>query len=310
MIKLINILSVAVLAVGLLFASCSKDDPQPTISVTDFTGSIAENPTMDQLIGVISATVENGNSTHFTFTPQHTGIAEHVSISSSGELRVSNPDFFDYEQNTIISGLAEIITFDDKENEMKASFSVTINITDVTEAPQTKYEVIKMATNHGDIYIWLYDETPLHKTNFDSLTRAGFYNGLIFHRVINDFMIQGGDPTGTGSGGPGYLIPAEIKANLKHDIGAVGAARKASTNKASNGSQFYIVEGPNGAHHLDGDYTVFGQTIGGMNVVSAIAAVPTNGSDKPLTDVVMTKVEVVKYTAAELLSEFNFTIPQ
>ncbi|MBC8147652.1 MAG: peptidylprolyl isomerase [Bacteroidetes bacterium] len=176
--------------------------------------------------------------------------------------------------------------------------------------PASTYNVIKIQTNFGNIFIWLFDETPLHKNNFDSLTRAGFYDGLIFHRVIDDFVIQGGDPLGTGSGGPGYKIPAEIKSNLTHIEGAVGAARDNNPLKESNGSQFYIVENPNGTSSLDGEYTVFGQTIGGMDVVSLIAKTPTNSSDKPLTDVVMTKVEVVKYTASELQADFGFIVPQ
>ena len=174
----------------------------------------------------------------------------------------------------------------------------------------TKYGVIKMETNQGEIIIWLYDETPLHKNNFDSLAKAGFYNGLIFHRVINDFMIQGGDPTGTGTGGPGYTIAAEIKSNLKHKYGAVGAARDNNPEKRSNGSQFYIVENSAGTPHLDGDYTVFGETIKGLDVVSKIASVATNASDKPLTDVVMTKVSVVEYTEKELQDNFGFSIPK
>lgn len=174
---------------------------------------------------------------------------------------------------------------------------------------ETKYGVINMETNQGDIVLWLYDETPLHKNNFDSLAKAGFYNGLIFHRVINDFMIQGGDPTGTGTGGPGYTIAAEIKSNLKHKYGAVGAARNNNPEKRSNGSQFYIVENSAGTPHLDGDYTVFGETIKGLDVVTKIASVATNSSDKPLTDVVMIKVSVVEYTKQELLDKFGFTMP-
>ena len=178
------------------------------------------------------------------------------------------------------------------------------------ENGDTKYGVINMQTNHGTIVIWLYDETPLHKANFDSLASAGFYNGLIFHRVINDFVIQGGDPLGTGTGGPGYTIAAEFNASLTHKYGAVGAARDQNPQKRSNGSQFYIVENSNGTHSLDGDYTVFGETISGLDVVSEIAEVPTNSSDKPLTDVVMTKVEVVKYTAKEILDKYGFTVPK
>jgi len=173
----------------------------------------------------------------------------------------------------------------------------------------TKYGVINMQTNHGNIVLWLYDETPLHKANFDSLAKAGFYDGLIFHRVIKDFMNQGGDPSGNGTGGPGYTIKAEITTSLTHKFGAVGAARNNNPEKRSNGSQFYIVNNTAGAHSLDGDYTVFGETIDGLNVVTEIGNVPTNSSDKPLTDVVMTKVEVVKYTAQELKDNFGFTVP-
>lgn len=176
--------------------------------------------------------------------------------------------------------------------------------------PDTKYDVIKIQTGFGDIFIWLYDETPLHKNNFDSLTKAGFYDGLIFHRVINDFVIQGGDPLGNGTGGPGYTIAAEFNDTITHIEGAVGAARDNNPQKRSNGSQFYIVEDPNGEHSLDMNYTVFGQTIGGMDVVSAIAEVPVDGNDKPINDVVMTKVEVVQYTAEELLNNFGFIISE
>jgi peptidyl-prolyl cis-trans isomerase B (cyclophilin B) len=174
--------------------------------------------------------------------------------------------------------------------------------------PETKYDVIKIQTGFGDIFIWLYNETPLHKHNFDSLTRAGFYDGLIFHRVINDFVIQGGDPLGNGTGGPGYTITAEFVDTITHIQGAVGAARNNNPEKRSNGSQFYIVEDPNGEHSLDMNYTVFGQTIDGMDVVSAIAEVSVDGNDKPLNDVVMTKVEIVQYTSQELVDNFGYVI--
>ena len=183
------------------------------------------------------------------------------------------------------------------------------NDDDNNNNPATTYDVIKIQTTMGDIVLWLYDETPLHKSNFDSLTKAGFYDGLIFHRVINDFMIQGGDPTGTGSGGPGYKIPAEITSSLTHVYGAVAAARTNNPLKESSGSQFYIVEDSNGEPSLDGEYTVFGITIDGLDVVSDIAEVPVNASNKPLTDVVMTTVSVVSFTADELLNNFGFTVP-
>ena len=178
------------------------------------------------------------------------------------------------------------------------------------DSESTKYEIIRIQTNKGDIYLWLYDETPIHRDNFKKLANKSFYDGLIFHRVINDFMIQGGDPTGTGTGGPGYTLAAEIKSNLKHKYGAVGAARDNNPEKRSNGSQFYIVENSAGTPHLDGDYTVFGETIKGLDVVSKIASVATNSSDKPITDVVMTKLSVEKYTEKELQDNFGFSIPK
>lgn len=180
------------------------------------------------------------------------------------------------------------------------------NNDDINDA---KYGVVNIETNQGNIVLWLYDETPLHKNNFDSLAKAGFYNGLIFHRVINDFMIQGGDPTGTGSGGPGYTIAAEINNKFKHKYGSLGAARDNNPEKRSNGSQFYIVENSAGTPHLDGNYTVFGETIHGLNIVSKIAEVATNSSDRPLTDVIMTKVSIKEYTKKELLDNYGFTIP-
>jgi cyclophilin family peptidyl-prolyl cis-trans isomerase len=189
------------------------------------------------------------------------------------------------------------------------SFVVGISCNKDDSATDQTYDLIRIQTNHGNMVMWLYDETPLHKANYLKLANEGFYNGLIFHRVINDFVIQGGDPLGTGTGGPGYTIDAEFVTSLTHVYGAVGAARDNNPAKASNGSQYYIVENPAGTHSLDGDYTVFGIIIDGLSTVSAIAEVPTNSSDKPLTDVVMTKVEVVKYTEAELDSNFGFNIP-
>lgn len=133
-----------------------------------------------------------------------------------------------------------------------------------------KYRAV-IHTNKGKIICELFPEkAPLSVTNFIYLTNNGFYNGLTFHRVVKDFVIQGGDPEGTGQGGPGYTIPAEI--GLKHKQGALAWARlpdQVNPEKRSSGSQFYITlsEIP----YLDGEYTVFGQTIEGMDVVKKIA---------------------------------------
>jgi len=129
-------------------------------------------------------------------------------------------------------------------------------------------EVAVIETAKGTIVFKFYPEAaPQHVANFKKLARDGFYNGLTFHRVVPGFVIQGGDPAGNGTGGPGYKIPAEIK--MKHTDGAVAAARTNNPKKESSGSQFYICLGPQ--PHLDGEYTVFGQVIEGMDVVRNIA---------------------------------------
>jgi cyclophilin family peptidyl-prolyl cis-trans isomerase len=156
-------------------------------------------------------------------------------------------------------------------------------------------EFVRIQTRFGSMLIQLYDDTPLHRDNFLALAKAGFYDGLVFHRVINDFMIQGGDPLGTGTGGPGYTICPEIRPTLTHDFGAVAAARLADSvnpEKSSSGSQFYIVENTEGAHFLDANYTVFGKVIEGLSVIHDIAEQPTDENDRPLTGIVMEKVEV------------------
>jgi cyclophilin family peptidyl-prolyl cis-trans isomerase len=178
--------------------------------------------------------------------------------------------------------------------------------------PPVKYELPLIHTSFGNILIWLYDQTPLHKANFMSLTKSGFYDSLTFHRVVSNFVIQGGDPLGNGTGGPGYTIAAEFNDNLTHVYGAVGAARDNNPEKRSSGSQFYIVVNKAGTHYLDKNYTVFGIVIDGMPAADAISLVPNSGSpnNTPLSKVYMTDVEVVWYSEAELKSIFNFTIPK
>lgn len=175
------------------------------------------------------------------------------------------------------------------------------------------YDLVRIETDFGAMLIWLYAETPIHRDNFLALARQGYYNDMIFHRVIKDFVIQGGDPLGTGTGGPGYTLCVEINAALLHDFGAVAAARLADTvnpERNSSGSQFYIVADAAEEHTaLDGKYTVFGKVIDGRNVITTIAAQATNAStDKPLTNIVMKKVEVVSYSARQLRENFGFTV--
>ncbi len=132
------------------------------------------------------------------------------------------------------------------------------------------------------------DRAPATAANFVKLAQSGFYDGLIFHRVINGFVIQTGDPLGNGTGGSGTTIKLEIHRDLAHTDGAVGMARGPNPNSAS--SQFYICDGAQ--HGLDGNYAVFGRVIEGMDVVRAIAAVKTGANDRPLQPVTMTRVTI------------------
>jgi cyclophilin family peptidyl-prolyl cis-trans isomerase len=198
---------------------------------------------------------------------------------------------------------------------------------------------VSLVTSKGEIIIRLSDSTPLHRDNFLKLVKSHFYDSIIFHRVINQFMIQAGDPktkrmtpdVKPGESDPGYTIPAEFRAGLFHKKGVIAAARipdEENPQKASSGSQFYLVQGKiftdagldsvetfrlkgrklplehravyktvGGAPHLDQNYTIFGEIISGLNVVDSIAAVPTNGrggGDRPLNDIRIIKASLIK----------------
>src|SRR6266545_1096880 len=143
-------------------------------------------------------------------------------------------------------------------------------------------------TNHGPIHVELYpDDAPKTVDNFVKLANDGFYDRVIFHRVIPDFMIQGGDPTGTGSGGPGYTFEDEFN---DHKVER-GALAMANAGPNTNGSQFFIVTTPS-APWLDGKHTVFGRVVDGMDVVDAIEASPTDASDRPLEAQMIERVEL------------------
>ena len=149
--------------------------------------------------------------------------------------------------------------------------------------------------NGGKMVAELYPEVaPNTVNNFINLVQSGFYNGLIFHRCIPGFMIQGGCPEGTGMGGPGWHIKGEFLQNgvvnpIKHTRGVISMARAMDPNSA--GSQFFIMH--QDAPHLDGGYAAFGHVVSGMDVVDEIAAVSTDWNDKPRTPVVMEKVEII-----------------
>lgn len=149
---------------------------------------------------------------------------------------------------------------------------------------------VKIETTMGDIYADLYaKEAPKTVENFVTLAKKGFYDGIIFHRVIPDFMIQTGDPTGTGMGGPGYQFADEFSPNLKHD--KAGVLSMANSGPNTNGSQFFITEGP--TPHLNNRHSVFGQVTQGIDVVKKIATAPRDGNDRPRTEIKMTKVSVL-----------------
>ena len=166
--------------------------------------------------------------------------------------------------------------------------------------------IFDIVTNYGTIRVKLYKDTPRHRDNFEKLALSGYYDSLLFHRVINGFMIQGGDPFTKdttmvdhyGEGGPAYTIPAEMRDSLgqplhRHKKGALAAARRgdlANPFKESSGSQFYLVQDPDNCAHLDGEYTVFGETIAGLHVIDKIASVPTNRRDLPLSEVKIVKI--------------------
>src|SRR6476469_834141 len=145
-----------------------------------------------------------------------------------------------------------------------------------------------METNHGTIEIELFDDdAPKTVENFKKLAGDGFYNGVIFHRVIPDFMIQGGDPTGTGSGGPGYQFEDEFN---DHKVER-GALAMANAGPNTNGSQFFIVTA-DACPWLDGKHTVFGKVTSGMEIADKISGLPSDSSDKPHDDAVIERVEL------------------
>jgi len=200
------------------------------------------------------------------------------------------------------------------------------------EANPQKEPMVLIATKYGNMKVKLYNQTPYHRDNFVKLAKEGYFNDLLFHRVIKDFMIQGGDPNSRnaqpgqqlGMGGPGYTLPAEINPDLFHKKGVLSAARtgdQGNPQRRSSGSQFYLVQGKpstdaeldqltqrgfvftpqqretyktiGGTPFLDAQYTVFGEIVEGIDVLDKIAAVATQPGDRPVQDVRM-KMTVVQ----------------
>lgn len=157
--------------------------------------------------------------------------------------------------------------------------------------------MVEMTMKDGGVVRIQLDEkaAPLTVANFEKLVGQGFYDGLTFHRIIPGFMIQGGDPDGTGMGGPDERVKGEFAQNgwdnpLRHTRGTLSMARSGDPNSA--GSQFFIVH--EDAPHLDGSYAAFGRVVDGMDVIDRIAAVPTGRADKPLEDVVIETVRIIE----------------
>jgi cyclophilin family peptidyl-prolyl cis-trans isomerase len=211
------------------------------------------------------------------------------------------------------------------------------------QAAKPKNKYVKISTSKGECIIKLYNETPLHRDNFLKLAKEGYYNGTIFHRVIKAFMIQGGDPDSknahpdstVGNGGPKYTIPAEFRDSLFHKKGVLGAARDDNPEKASSGSQFYIVQGKvftdsslnvveekrlkfkipewqrqvyktiGGTPHLDRNYTVYGEVVKGLELIDSVASVSTKKGDRPIEDVKMTVTVLSNREAKKLEKELR-----
>ena len=200
---------------------------------------------------------------------------------------------------------------DDPENEQTEQTQEETAMKEEPALPADKWAelgnepMLKIKTTDGTMTIKLYADTPLHRDNFVKLSKKGFYNGLLFHRIIKGFMIQGGDPLTKdstkvamyGTGGPGYTIPAEIVPTHSHKKGALAAARRgdqANPAKESSGSQFYIVQDEEGCRHLDGEYTIFGEVVDGLGVIDKIASERTDLRDRPVR-----KVEIISITPVE-----------
>lgn len=165
--------------------------------------------------------------------------------------------------------------------------------------------VFDIITSMGVIKVKLYADTPKHRENFAKLALEKYYDGTLFHRVINGFMIQGGDPLTKdaankprfGTGGPDYTVPAEFVPEHVHKKGALAAARRGDAvnpYKESSGSQFYLVQDERSCAQLDGEYTVFGETIEGLDVIDKIAAVQTDNRDCPVQDVKIITIKLAE----------------
>lgn len=183
----------------------------------------------------------------------------------------------------------KVVKQDTKENVEATGTEKSSVVEKEQNSSEGKNPVAVFVTNKGTFKIQLFkDKTPITVDNFVTLVNKGFYDGLIFHRVIAGFMIQGGDPKGNGTGGPGYTIKDEFLPDLKHDRKGILSMANAGPN--TGGSQFFITL--EATPWLDGKHTVFGVVIEGMDVVEAIGKVKTDRSDRPIENVVIKEIRI------------------
>ncbi|WP_044199999.1 peptidylprolyl isomerase [Dyadobacter tibetensis] len=219
---------------------------------------------------------------------------------------------------------------------------LVLSVNGYAQKKSRKDELITLETSQGTMRLILFEETPKHRANFLKLVEDKFYDGLLFHRVIDDFMIQGGDPDSRGAeagkllgrGDNGYKIPAEFSPNLFHQKGALAAARDNNPKKESSGCQFYLVQGHKwsagdldkqqaraarkftdnqrkiyqeigGTPHLDGSYTVFGQVIDGLAVIDKISSQTRDSRDRPETDITM-KISAKKMNKKKISRKYGY----
>ena len=173
---------------------------------------------------------------------------------------------------------------------------------------EEKFQVGQIQTRLGEILIWLYQDTPVHRQNFIDLAQAGYWDDYSFNRVIEGFVAQGGCPdTEEGFAYSIHLLEPEFRPNLRHAYGTFAAGRDNNPGKLSAGCQFYVVHNADGIPRLDDNYTIYGHVFEGMDVVDAIVAVETDESDEPLT-IIELDVNIIEMSRAEIEAS-GFTIP-
>ncbi|MFC1925834.1 peptidylprolyl isomerase [Chloroflexota bacterium] len=278
---LISILVVALLLVPLIAAACSDSDPHlnnpPKPPSSPLPGDGATGVSINTELNWVGEDLEEDRVTYDVYF----GTSETFTdpVENNWSATTYTPGALSYSTHYYW----KIVATDEHGSSTEGP------IWDFTTASTSNNRIAVLETSMGTVEFEIYeDKVPTTAINFINLANSGFYDGLIFHRVKDNFIIQTGDPTGMGPGGSGTTIDRELHSELKHYDGAVGMARGSNPNSAT--SQFYICDGAQ--HGLDDRYAVFGQVIGGMDVVRAIAAVPVDGNDRPLDNVVVSHITI------------------